>query len=165
MVTARHAELGDIDEIVRLREVMYLTWRDASGERWQGTNDPAWKADAAEVLRLRLSEDKPTMAVTLVDAPDDSGAVAACATGVISERLPSPGNRTGRSGWVFNVSTDPRWRKRGYSRACMKALLEWFEHQHVQSIELRASEQGRGLYEQLGFTISEEPAMRLQRND
>ncbi|WP_030144400.1 GNAT family N-acetyltransferase [Glycomyces sp. NRRL B-16210] len=163
MVNARHAEFDDIDDIVRLREVMYESWRDASGAAWTGSGDPAWKADAAEALRLRLGEDKPTMAVTVVDAPDGSGGLAACATGVISERLPSPGNRTGRSGWIFNVSTDLDWRRRGYSRACMTALLEWFDQQSVPSIELRASVEGRNLYEQLGFTIPEEPAMRLNR--
>ncbi|MCC3763512.1 GNAT family N-acetyltransferase [Glycomyces sp. TRM65418] len=153
MTTARHADLGDIDEIVRLREILLAPWFD--------TTDTGWKAETAAILHRRLDEPKPTMAVTVIDAPDGSGALASCATGVISERLPNPGNPSGRYGWVFNVVTDPRWRGRGHSRACTSALLDWFEDQSVTVIELLASKPGEGLYRELGFTVSEEPAMRL----
>lgn len=153
MTTARHAELGDIEEIVRLREIMLAPWFDMA--------DTGWKTEAAAILQRRLDEPKPTMAVTVVEAPDGSGALAACATGVISERLPNPVNPSGRYGWIFNVVTDDRWRRRGYSRDCTVALLDWFEDQSVHVLELLASEQGEGLYQELGFKISEEPAMRL----
>ena len=152
MEDARRAGLSDIDEIVRLREIMLAPWFDMT--------DETWKTEAKAILRRRLGEPAPSMAVTVIDAPDGSGALAACATGVIAERLPGPRNPTGRCGWVFNVVTDPDWRKRGYSRACMNALLGWFEDEQVSSVELLASEQGEGLYRQLGFTISDEPAMR-----
>jgi GNAT superfamily N-acetyltransferase len=152
MTYARHADLGDIDELVRLREVMLSHWIDMSEE--------SWKDSAAEILRRRMEEDKPTIGITVIDAPDGSG-LAACAVGTISERLPGPHNPTGRYGWIFNVVTDPQWRKRGYSRACTQALLEWFEDQSVQVLELLASEQGESLYQELGFRVSPEPAMRL----
>jgi GNAT superfamily N-acetyltransferase len=152
MTIARHAELGDIDEIVRLREIMLASWFDMT--------DTAWRAETAAILRRRLDEPKPTMAVTVIEAPDGSG-LASCATGVIEERLPNPVNPSGRYGWVFNVVTDGRWRKRGYSRACTTALLEWFADQGVHVVELLASKEGESLYRELGFTISQEPAMRL----
>lgn len=153
MTHARHAELGDIPALVGLREVMLSSFID--------TSDDAWKASAAEILRRRMSEDKPTIGITVIDAPDGSGGLAACAVGTISERLPGPHNPTGLYGWVFNVVTHEEWRGRGYSRACTKALLDWFADQGVTVLELLASEQGEGLYKELGFTISEEPAMRL----
>lgn len=156
MTNARHADLGDIDEIIRLREVMLAPWFDMS--------ETGWKAETAAILHRRLDEPKPSMAVTVVEAPDGSGRLAACATGVISERLPNPVNPSGRYGWIFNVVTDEQWRKRGYSRACTTALLDWFADQSVHVMELLASEQGQGLYEELGFSVSEEPAMRLNRN-
>lgn len=153
MTIARHADLGDIEELVRLREVMLSSFIDAG--------DDAWKLSAAEILRRRMSEDKPTIGITVIDAPDGSGGLAACAVGTISERLPGPHNPTGRYGWIFNVVTDAQWRKRGYSRACTQALLEWFGDQSVHVLELLASEQGEGLYKELGFAVSAEPAMRL----
>lgn len=153
MTIARHADLGDIEELVRLREVMLASWFDMG--------DESWKASTAEMLRSRMSEDKPTIGITVVDAPDGSGGLAACAVGTISERLPWPRNPTGRYGWIFNVVTDPQWRKRGYSRACTKALLGWFEDQSVHVLELLASEQGEGLYKELGFAVTDQQAMRL----
>jgi GNAT superfamily N-acetyltransferase len=153
MENARHAELGDIEEIVRLREILLASWFD--------TSDGVWRAATAEVLRRRLDEDKPTMAVTVVEAPDGSG-LASCATGIIEERLPFPVNPSGRVGWMFNVVTDPQWRGRGYSRLCTTALLEWFEHQSVPQAELLATDEGEGLYRKLGFTRTGEPAMRLR---
>jgi GNAT superfamily N-acetyltransferase len=152
MTNARHAEIDDVPEIVRLREVMLSHWIDMS--------DESWKPATVEVLRRRMSEDKPTIGITVIDAPEGEG-LAACAVGTISERLPGPFNPTGRYGWIFNVVTDPQWRKRGFSRVCTQALLAWFEDQNVQVLELLASDQGQGLYEELGFTVSPEPAMRF----
>jgi GNAT superfamily N-acetyltransferase len=152
MTTARFATLDDIDELVRLREIMLATWTD--------TSDASWKPSAAAILRRRLGEPDPTMAVTVVDAPGASGTLASCATGVITERLPNPRNPSGRYGWVFNVVTDDPWRQRGFSRACTTALLAWFDGRDVPAVELLASEQGEGLYRQLGFAVSNEPAMR-----
>ncbi|MDA1362015.1 hypothetical protein O1R50_20485 [Glycomyces luteolus] len=93
MTNARHAELGDIEELVRLREVMFSSFAGLSS-----TGDDAWKASAAEILLRRMSEDKPTIGITVIDAPDGSGALAACAVGTISERLPGPHNPTARYG-------------------------------------------------------------------
>ncbi|THV40092.1 GNAT family N-acetyltransferase [Glycomyces buryatensis] len=152
MVLARFASPDDADEITRLRAIMLSAWVD--------TTDNGWMADSAAVLKRRLGEAEPSMVSTVVDAPESPGSLAACATGIIEERLPSPRNRTGRFGWIFNVSTDPAWRRRGYSRACMDALLRWYDERGVLAIELLATESGAGLYGQLGFTVSEEPAMR-----
>lgn len=151
MTTTRLAGPGDIDEIIRLREVMLSDFLEVK--------EQGWKATTAALLERRLGEDEPTMGIIVVDAPDGSG-MAACAVGTISERLPGPHNPSGRYGWIFNVVTDPQWRRRGYSRACMDALLAWFGEREVHVLELLASESGQGLYEQLGFTVSPEPAMR-----
>ncbi|MEU6857810.1 GNAT family N-acetyltransferase [Glycomyces sp. NPDC046736] len=156
MVNARHAELGDIDEIIRLREVMIAEWFDMS--------DSTWKSEAAEVLRRRLDEPKPTMAVTVIDAPDGAG-LAACAAGTIEERLPFPVNLSGRVGWVFNVVTDPQWRRRGFSRSCVTALLDWFDQQSVATVELLATGDGEGLYQRYGFNRTKEPSMRLRMTE
>ncbi|WP_026925348.1 GNAT family N-acetyltransferase [Glycomyces arizonensis] len=152
MGIARFAVDDDIDEIVRLRQVML--------EEWLECHDNGWREETAAILRRRLGETEPTMAVTVVDTPDGPGTLAACAAGVITERLPSPLHHTGLSGWVFNVSTDPVWRRRGFSRACMEALLGWFDDRGIRSVDLHASSQGEGLYRQLGFQSPDEPAMR-----
>jgi GNAT superfamily N-acetyltransferase len=62
---------------------------------------------------------------------------------------------------VFNVATDPGFRRRGYSRACMEALLGWYRQRGVARIDLRASPDGEPLYRALGFTPTAGRAMRL----
>ncbi|GAB3996977.1 hypothetical protein GCM10029992_18580 [Glycomyces albus] len=79
MVTARFAAAADIDEIVRLRQVML--------EDWMECPDNGWRSSTAEILRRRLSEPRPTLAVTVVDAPDAAGGLAACASGTLEDRL------------------------------------------------------------------------------
>jgi GNAT superfamily N-acetyltransferase len=87
--------------------------------------------------------------------------LAACAVGVIERRLGSPDNPSGEFGYVFNVATDPGYRRRGYSRACMEAVLDWYRQREVAKVELRASAEGEPLYLALGFVPVGAPTLRL----
>ncbi|MDI6101499.1 GNAT family N-acetyltransferase [Actinoplanes sp. NEAU-A12] len=150
----RQATADDADELIRLRAVMLRTF---STENW---NDD-WHASARETLCRRLGAVEPTLAAFVAEAPEGSG-LAACAVGAIEERLGNPSNPDGRVGYVFNVSTEPALRRRGYSRACMEALLQWFRDQGVRAVDLRASPDGESLYASLGFVRTSEPGMRLR---
>jgi GNAT superfamily N-acetyltransferase len=87
----------------------------------------------------------------VIDAPDGDG-LAASAIGAVDERLPSERNPSGVSGYVYGVCTDERYRRRGYSRLVMRALLDWYIAQGIPRVELHASEYGDALYRELGFT-------------
>jgi GNAT superfamily N-acetyltransferase len=153
-VKIRQATPGDVDELVRLRAVMLRTFgRD-------GWNDD-WRAPARASLLRRIAAPEPTLAAFVVENPDAPG-LAACAVGVIDEHLGNPFSPDGRVGYVFNVVTDPGMRRRGYSRACLEALLGWFRDQGVRVADLRASPDGEPLYASLGFTRTSDPAMRLR---
>ncbi|MEV6301600.1 GNAT family N-acetyltransferase [Actinoplanes sp. NPDC051861] len=154
MVKIRQAVPRDAAELVRLREVMLRTFaRD-------GWNDD-WKEPARASLERRLGEPEPVLAAFVADRPDDAG-LAACVVGIIEERLGGPGNPGGLAGYVFSVATDPDMRRRGYSRACMTALLDWFRSRGAGVVDLRASAAGEPLYESLGFRRTSDPAMRLR---
>jgi GNAT superfamily N-acetyltransferase len=152
-MSARPATPDDADELVRLRAIMLQTFNDPRS--W---NDE-WRSPSRDILRKRLAG--PSMAAFVVDRPDGGG-LAACAVGIVEERLGSPGNPSGRFGYVFNVSTDPSHRRRGYSRACMESLLEWFRSRGVGTADLRASADGEPLYADLGFVRTRDPAMRMR---
>jgi ribosomal protein S18 acetylase RimI-like enzyme len=152
-MTARPATPDDADELVRLREVMLR-----SGGRWLTWNDD-WREPTRQSLRKRLADPSSSLAAYVVDRPGDDG-LAACAVGLIEERLGNPANPMGLSGYVFNVATDPDRRRRGHARACMDGLLEWFRARGVGAVDLRASVDGEPLYEQLGFVRTADPAMR-----
>ncbi|MEV6633462.1 GNAT family N-acetyltransferase [Actinoplanes sp. NPDC051470] len=151
MIDVRQAGPDDADELMVLRGVM-------TSALWgRGDAQPGeWMATGARLLRQRLGAE---LAAFVVDR-DDAPGLAACAVGQIDQRLPGPGDPTGRRGYVYNVATRPGHRRRGYSRACMRALLTWFEEAGVTTVDLRASEQGEPLYRDLGFEPTSHPSLR-----
>ncbi|MBN1170852.1 MAG: GNAT family N-acetyltransferase [Micromonosporaceae bacterium] len=80
--------------------------------------------------------------------------------GVVYTRLPGPRNLDSRVGYIQWVATDPAWRGRGYARAVLNSLLEWFRGEGVNQCELHATPAGRPLYESLGFGIGDHPGLR-----
>ncbi|MEJ3745200.1 GNAT family N-acetyltransferase [Actinomycetes bacterium KLBMP 9797] len=124
--------------------------------------DDGWRAAAAETLRARLAAPDPALAAFVVDHPDRPGALASCAVGVVDYRIGGPGNPAGEAGYILSVATDPDQRRRGYSRRCVTALIDWYRSRGIARVELRASEYGEPLYHSLGFVRTDHPTMRLQ---
>ncbi|HWS32474.1 MAG TPA: GNAT family N-acetyltransferase [Actinoplanes sp.] len=153
-MTIRRATPADAAELVRLRSIMLRSFH-------RGDWNDDWCEPARASLARRLAAAEPTLAAFVADRPDGSG-LAASVIGIIEERLGGPGNPDGRAGYVFSVSTEPDMRRRGYSRACMEALLQWYRDQGVRVVDLRASPDGEPLYTSLGFTRTSDPAMRLR---
>ncbi|MFG1947133.1 GNAT family N-acetyltransferase [Nonomuraea sp. NPDC048826] len=154
MITARRATPADADELVRLRAVLLASMAGHEPP------DDGWRETAGKRLRARLGEPEPRLLAFVVDAP--GGGLAACATGTVEERLGGPGNPEGMVGYVFNVATHPEHRRRGYSRACVTALVEWYREHDVRTVDLRSSAEGEPLYASLGFVRTSDPAMRLR---
>ncbi|MEG8180375.1 GNAT family N-acetyltransferase [Nocardia terpenica] len=155
MVDVRQAGAEDADEIARLRGVMLGALDGVTDER-------GWQEHSAETLRKQLGDPEGAMAVFVVDRPGEPGIVAACAVGSIDQRLSSPRNPSGLVGYVFSVATEEAYRRRGYSRACTEALLEWFRRRGVTVVDLHASKYGVALYTSLGFEPTADPALRLR---
>ncbi|PWR12866.1 GNAT family N-acetyltransferase [Micromonospora sicca] len=155
MTEVRRATVDDAAELVRLRGLMLASI--AGAEPPPGP----WQDAAGETLRDRLSDPDEPMAAFVVEAPEAPGSLAACAVGTIERRLGGPANPSGRVGYVFNVCTDPAHRRRGYSRACVTALLDWYRRRGVRTVDLRSSEPAQPLYRSLGFQPTRDPAMRL----
>jgi GNAT superfamily N-acetyltransferase len=153
VVDARAATPDDAPELVRLRRVMLAA---VTGTEPQ---PGAWQQTAEETLRKRLADG--SLAVFVVEQPDAPGCLAACVVGAIEHRLGGPANPAGRVGYVFSVATDPGHRRRGYSRACMQRLLDWYRKSGVTTVDLRASPEAEPLYRSLGFERTRDPAMRL----
>jgi GNAT superfamily N-acetyltransferase len=65
----------------------------------------------------------------------------------------------GRQAIIINVFTEPGWRRRGAAKLLLQEIIAWAREERLDSLILHASQDGRTLYEQLGFTASNE--MRL----
>lgn len=65
-------------------------------------------------------------------------------------------------GNILNVYTHPDYRKRGLARQLMNTILDWCRANSVDTVILHASDEGRTLYESLGFKATNE--MRIMVN-
>jgi ribosomal protein S18 acetylase RimI-like enzyme len=73
----------------------------------------------------------------------------------------SPLNLNPRRAWILNIYVVPEFRRRGFAKAITKSLIEWCRQNGFQSVALHASEEGRSLYEGLGFKSTNEMRLRL----
>lgn len=74
---------------------------------------------------------------------------------------PHPLDSSGVRGHILNVYTDPAYRRRGIARRLMNTMLEWCRERNIKTIGLHASDEGRALYESLGFTATNEMRLNL----
>ena len=65
----------------------------------------------------------------------------------------------GRQGVIVNVFPEPDWRRRGIAKRLMKKIIAWSREKSLDDLVLHSSDDGRALYEQLGFIPTGE--MRL----
>jgi ribosomal protein S18 acetylase RimI-like enzyme len=75
---------------------------------------------------------------------------------------PRPGSadlELGPEAIILNVYVEPAWRRRGVADSLMRAVLAALADRGIQRIVLHASQDGRRLYERLGFVATNE--MRL----
>ena len=76
-------------------------------------------------------------------------------------RVGEPRIAAGRQAIVLNVFTEKAWRRRGVANLLMERALEWAGGADIDTLVLHASDDGRALYERLGFMQTSE--MRYAR--
>jgi GNAT superfamily N-acetyltransferase len=79
--------------------------------------------------------------------------------------LPRPragvdGLELGPEAIVLNVYVEPAWRRQGVAEVLMRALLDALAARGIRRIVLHASDEGRRLYERLGFVSTNEMRLR-----
>jgi GNAT superfamily N-acetyltransferase len=117
--------------------------------------------DAFEILRAkaraRLKEwlDSGDYVGWLATPADQPEMVVGGAGVQLQPILPRPVNPStvgeGRQGTVVNVFTEPQWRRRGVAGLLMKEIITWSKDEHLDRLLLHASDEGRSVYERLGF--------------
>ncbi|MFS8204009.1 GNAT family N-acetyltransferase [Streptomyces sp. CWNU-52B] len=155
MSLVRRAVPQDAEELLRLRQVMIDSISGAD-------TSTGWHTGSLDTVRARLADPEGGFAAFVVDHPERPGALGALVAGTVEYRIGRAGNPHGRIGYVFSVATDPGVRRRGYARACMEELVEWFREQEVGQIDLTASAEAAPLYASMGFVRTPDPLMRLR---
>jgi ribosomal protein S18 acetylase RimI-like enzyme len=64
---------------------------------------------------------------------------------------------------ILNVYTRPESRRMGLARKLMDTALAWCRANHVQAVILHSSDDGRHLYESMGFKATNEMRILLER--
>mgnify|MGYP001233871239 CR=1 FL=1 len=82
------------------------------------------------------------------------GVTVACGGLVIRQSPPTYHNLTGREGYIMGMYTRPEFRRRGLATAMMHIILDHLRSEGIQRATLRASYEGRPLYEKLGFRLA-----------
>jgi len=92
------------------------------------------------------------------------GSVVAGGGLFVRRLLPRPGWPTGGDeAYVLNVYTEPAHRRRGLARALMEAIMAWCDARGMSRVTLHASDDGRPLYETLGFLQTNEMRWEAER--
>ena len=156
-VRVRHATLQDADIIARHRAGMFYDMGEIPDHLFE-----AFRSRSAERLRDMLqSGEYAGWLAGLTNKPDN---IIAGAGVQLRQVLPHPANNEafaeGRHGLIVNVFTEPEWRRQGIAEKLLKEIIHWSKEQKLDRLVLHASEYGRGLYERLGFVVTNE--MRLQ---
>src|SRR5262245_53152875 len=92
---------------------------------------------------------------------DASGAIVGGGGIIVQRGVPRPENIHGdEEAYLLNVYVEPPHRRRGIARLLMDAMLGWCRKHELARVVLHASDDGRTLYEQLGF-VAATTEMRL----
>jgi ribosomal protein S18 acetylase RimI-like enzyme len=147
-VTVRWATEDDVEELVRLRRLMF----DAMAI------DVPDEAEAAMRDTITAGLRSGELFAAVVD--DGAGRLAACGVGMTSQRIAGPHNLSGRYGYVQSMVTEEAHRSRGLARAVLEALMARFTADGVVRVDLHATELGEPLYRSIGFTEGAQPELR-----
>jgi GNAT superfamily N-acetyltransferase len=152
-VNIRPATISDIPEILRQRRAMYEDMGHRENdilERMASLSaDYLATAMAEESFRAWLASDKSRFVA--------GGAV------IISPWPAHPYDLECRRATILNVYTYTEYRRRGIARRLMQTIIDWCTREGFARVTLHASDDGRHLYESLGFKPSNEMRLNLRR--
>ena len=149
----REASIDDIDLLIRLRVDFLLEENKLQ--------------DVSEIdtfmkkLRDYFSKWITAKGFSAIVAEDND---EVCSTAFLSivERPPRPANPSNLVGTIYNVYTYPQYRRKGIATKVLQSLLANAESLGVASVDLLATEDGKPLYEKLGFSVPTYTSMRIK---
>lgn len=151
-ISIREATQNDVPEILRHRRGMY--------------EDMGYK-DAA-VLAGMAPTSKPYVARALADGSlrawlaISAGQVVGGGAVLISPWPSHPYDQQCRRATILNLYVDREFRRRGIARRLMQTMIDWCKKDGFVFVTLHYSDDGRALYEFMGFKPSNEMRLELK---
>ena len=157
----RLATRADLDVISSHRSRMFSDMGQLPAEKFE-----TFLAESKETLRSMFEHDQY---VGWLVSPQSQPQKIVAGAGVTLRRVAPHPQQTpngqfeivsGRQAIIQNVFTDPEWRRRGLGTLLMKEIIAWSKQTGIESLVLHASDEGRPLYEKLGFAATNEMRFR-----
>jgi len=139
----RPADLGDLDHLLRHRREMFREM----GCRDDAALDAIERA-SEEYLRAALPK-RQYLAWVAETVPE--GRIAGGGGIAIVPWPGAPSFPDTRRGWILGIYTEPQFRRRGIARAIMETIVAWCRAEGFGYVSLHAIDEGRRLYEAMGF--------------
>lgn len=151
-ISLRPATADDAPTIVHHRRVMFreMGYLDESALETMAARFLPWLRE-----KMQADEYLGWLAIT-----DDGRVVAGAGLWLMDWPAHIVG-KSERRGNILNVYTEPEFRRRGLARRLTKAALDWCRANGVDYVILHASEEGRPVYESLGFQPSNEMRLKI----
>jgi len=149
----RRATAQDAGVVAWHRARMFQDMGEVSGDAFEILRAKAW-------VRLKEWIDSGDYVGWLATPADKPETVVGGAGVQLQPILPRPVNAStvgeDRQGTVVNVFTEPQWRRRGIAGLLMKEIITWSKDERLDRLLLHASDEGRSVYERLGFIAGNE---------
>jgi GNAT superfamily N-acetyltransferase len=148
-------------ETVRIRQAtladlpLLLRYRCAMAQEMDGADEVAVNRMVAALesyLRAAIPEDRWH---SWIAEPGGCGSVETV------QWVPGRLDPTPQRAWIHSVYVEPSFRRRGIGRQLTQTIIAWCRERGFEWIYLHASDQGRPLYESLGFVPSSEMRLKL----
>src|SRR5215471_1579456 len=148
----RRASEEEIDVLVAHRRSMF---RDMGYSDVAALDGMAAKCKPWLLEKMKSGEYLAWLAI------DAERTVAAGAGLWLMDWIPHMIGKGTRRGNIINVYTEQKFRRLGLARSLMETAVGWCRENGIDTIILHASEEGRELYESMGFAATNEMRIRL----
>lgn len=137
----RKAEISDIPQLIQMR-VAYLK------EDYGNLEDyviEKIESSLPDYFNRHLNNDLSAFIA------EENNLIIATTLLLVVEKPANPSFITGKTGSVLNVFTRQEYRRKGIAKVLMQMLIKEAEEKELDFIELKATNDGRHLYKQMGF--------------
>ena len=151
-VSPGHLRTATAEDATRLLRLWALLFDD------DGTAlEEPWKGHAREWF-AQYADDTGNARFPAIEV---GGELVATAIGTLEIGVPNPQCVRGRTVRLANVITLPEHRGHGYGTMLVLDVVAWARSIAADRVDLSATPAGQRLYENLGFTVTTAPRMKL----
>ncbi|MHA1978455.1 MAG: GNAT family N-acetyltransferase [Candidatus Hodarchaeales archaeon] len=152
-ISIRKATVSDVPALVKLRRLMFES---------MGHNNPDLLKAGDLAVEKFFNESIPNKTFRGWVAINSSGEVVSNIGVIIDQHPPSPNNITGKIAYLMNLCTLSPYRRQGIARKLLEEVLAWTRQLDIKRVSLHATKLGKSLYEQLGFTETNEMRLKFE---